>query len=41
MKKIELSQMLKSNKYELNDCVENGACPLFGYPPVLYTPITD
>jgi hypothetical protein len=33
-----LADILKSNKVELNECVENGGAPFFGYPPVLYSP---
>lgn len=29
---------MKTNKSELNTCVETGAAPLFGYAPVLYSP---
>lgn len=33
--------MLKRNKHELNECVLKGEAPIFGYPPVLYSPPQD
>ena len=33
-----LMTVLKRNKSALNECVEKGEYPLFGYPPVLYSP---
>lgn len=36
----KLALVLKKNKKELNAYVEQGSVPLFGYPPVLYSPIS-
>jgi hypothetical protein len=37
--KSQLQKVLKLNMKELNKFVEEGDEPIFGYPPVLYSPL--
>lgn len=33
-----LSLLLKENKKDIEKCIVNGNAPLFGFPPVLFSP---
>ena len=37
----QLKLLLAKSSLEMNNCVENGEIPVFGYPTVCFSPIGD